>query len=202
MTEHLHKHREKYKFTLIELITVIAVIMVLMGMSVGIFSYVTGRAAEARTRALIAKIEVAVESYKAKYGFYPIFPMTALNSNQKNYFNNTSSASRITAFYLEDSWTAFNSLLTDYEGMKTNESATTTTATTPPTRWLIDAYGGPILYRCPGFFNRNSYDIGSFGADGLSGDGQAISEANMGSSSSTNPPWGKGDDITNFTRKQ
>jgi type II secretory pathway pseudopilin PulG len=195
MPNHLQKRNEKYKFTLIELLTVIAVITVLMGMSIGVFSYVSTRMAEARTRATIAKIESALETYKSKYGMYPTFPLTSFNNKQNDYFD-ASTTSRITAFYLEDSWTGFNSLLPDYEGMKVNDSATTTTATTPPTRWIVDYFGGAILYRCPGYFNRNSYDLGSLGSDGKLGDNNNITDANV------NTYWGKGDDITNFTRKE
>lgn len=185
---------KKYRFTLIELLTVIAVIGVLMGMSIGVFSYVSTRMAEAKTRAIIAKLESALETYKSKYGMYLPFPMTALS--QAKFFSTTNS--RVTAFYLDDTLTSFNVLI-DYEGLKANDSAVKTGTTTP--RWIVDAFGNPIVYRCPGFYNRNSYDLGSMGSDGLPGDGQSQStETNWGYTTNAGV-WGKGDDITNFTRK-
>ncbi|WP_414664388.1 prepilin-type N-terminal cleavage/methylation domain-containing protein [Horticoccus sp. 23ND18S-11] len=58
-------------FTLLELLTVIAVIAILFTLSVGAIRGVKQRAAIARARAEIAALTQALENYKRHYGDYP-----------------------------------------------------------------------------------------------------------------------------------
>ncbi len=58
-------------FTLIELMTVIAIIAVLAGLTIGVSSYANRNAVESRTKAEIRAMETALEAYKADYGGYP-----------------------------------------------------------------------------------------------------------------------------------
>lgn len=58
-------------FTLIELLTVMAIIAILAGLVVGISSIANRNAIESRTRAEIKAMETALETYKADYGAYP-----------------------------------------------------------------------------------------------------------------------------------
>lgn len=58
-------------FTLVELLTVIAIIMILAGIVVGVQRGVYSSQANAKARAEIQAIATAVEQYKAQYGTYP-----------------------------------------------------------------------------------------------------------------------------------
>ena len=58
-------------FTLIELLTVIAVMGILAGLLVGLAPAAMKRARESRVRSELQALEAAIESYKAKYGVYP-----------------------------------------------------------------------------------------------------------------------------------
>ena len=58
-------------FTLIEVITAMAVILILTGLVIQISSYVTNRGSKARATAEIAMLSTACESYKADAGAYP-----------------------------------------------------------------------------------------------------------------------------------
>ena len=58
-------------FTLIELLAVIAIIGVLASLTVGVTALVSRKSKEARTRAELAKIELAIRNYHSKFGFYP-----------------------------------------------------------------------------------------------------------------------------------
>lgn len=58
-------------FTLIELLAVIAIIGILAGITFGIVKGVNERAAIGQTKAELAALSVALESYKRQYGDYP-----------------------------------------------------------------------------------------------------------------------------------
>lgn len=58
-------------FTLIELLTVIAIIAILMSLILSVGGYVQENAARNRAKSEIAAMETAMESYKADNGIYP-----------------------------------------------------------------------------------------------------------------------------------
>lgn len=58
-------------FTLIEVLTVIAIIVVLMGLTVGIAGFARDKGARARAQSEIAALESALERYKIDMGGYP-----------------------------------------------------------------------------------------------------------------------------------
>lgn len=58
-------------FTLLELLTVIAIIGVLAGFVVGLAPLAAGHMREARLRSELAGLVMAIENYKAKFGVYP-----------------------------------------------------------------------------------------------------------------------------------
>ncbi|QYM80113.1 type II secretion system GspH family protein [Horticoccus luteus] len=58
-------------FTLVELLTVIAIIAVLAGITIGAARGVKERAARSRAKGELAAVSVALESYKRQYGDYP-----------------------------------------------------------------------------------------------------------------------------------
>ena len=58
-------------FTLIELLTVIAIIGILSGIAFGVMSGVRNRAAISKARSELITISAALDSYKRQYGDYP-----------------------------------------------------------------------------------------------------------------------------------
>ncbi|HTB63364.1 MAG TPA: prepilin-type N-terminal cleavage/methylation domain-containing protein [Opitutales bacterium] len=68
-----HRPRLAQGYTLVELLTVIAIIAVLAGILLPTVGIVMRKSREARTRVLLGHITDAFESYKTQYGRYPIF---------------------------------------------------------------------------------------------------------------------------------
>jgi len=58
-------------FTLIEVLTVVAIIVVLMGLTLGISGFVQDKAARARAEGEIAAMQSALEQYRIENGGYP-----------------------------------------------------------------------------------------------------------------------------------
>ena len=62
----------KPAFTLLEILTVIAIIAVLASLTLGGMSYYDQKMKYSRTEVLIASIERALEDYKSDNGSYPV----------------------------------------------------------------------------------------------------------------------------------
>ena len=65
------ERRASLAFTLIELLTVMAIIVALAGLTMGVSSYANRKALESRAKAEIRAMELALEAYKADNGAYP-----------------------------------------------------------------------------------------------------------------------------------
>jgi prepilin-type N-terminal cleavage/methylation domain-containing protein len=61
----------KTAFTLIELLAVVVVVLILAALTAGVAGYIQRKSAIASTRAQIAAIEAALESYNGDNGYYP-----------------------------------------------------------------------------------------------------------------------------------
>jgi type II secretion system protein G len=68
-------------FTLIALMTVVAIIAVLIGMVAGIAGYASKKAAMSRAQADMEKIKAAVEEFRAIYGYVPTNSVAHNSSN-------------------------------------------------------------------------------------------------------------------------
>ena len=139
-------------FTLLELLAVFVIIAVLAGAVLGITKYAATNAAVSRTKAEIATMEAALESYKNDNGTYPttltnrVFAYTnspavykALVGGPKQYFT----------------FKPYQILPSTSNGNDTN---------------IIDAFGKPYNYYCyPGAAdqtNQVTFDLWSYGPDG------------------------------------
>ena len=163
-------------FTLVELLTTITILAVLAGIALGVTKLVFTKAHESKNRAVIKMIEIALEQYKTKYGYY---------NNMWQFFdeNFKNSHTKTGQVYVK---------LTDGTGKQM-------TCT-----YVIDAKGNPLIYRCPGLFNTSSFDLGSAGEDGCLGDGGTPINSNMkiediSKNEEDYKKFGQGDDIVNFT---
>jgi general secretion pathway protein G len=135
------------KFTLIEVLMVCALLAFLMAIMVGGYSIAMTKMAEADCISTIQKIATALETYKAKTGYY----IQAASAGQGFYIDKPTNVQDFVDF------------LPDYEKMKK------TSAELHPDgeRYiLVDPYGSNYIYRCPGTHNRMSFDLESAGPDG------------------------------------
>jgi len=188
----------KHFFTLIEILTVAAIIAILAGISVGVIGLISNKNAEARTQATIKALELALGQYKADNGciYMPKGLYEYEGSAPKEL--NKPILLKVTAGIPDN----LNGTLLKYLDQKLLNSASKVDGTV---RYFIDGWGRPLIYRIPGRFNKTGYDLGSVGPDGKVGDGQGDVITATALPSDTGDSYkkyfGQGDDITNFLRK-
>lgn len=211
------KNRKNIRlFTLVEMLTVVGLIAVLMGMTIAIIPMVNRRAANTRTEATLKMIETALANYKTKYGFYPP-TLSGTNVVARPFILDTYTltGSTTASSYFKNNMAQFFDIGASESDARGKMEAFTAPVVTgalssPYSFYFIDAFGMPIIYRCPGYFNRNSYDLGSLGEDKKWGtistavaknDIFAFTAANETTFYTNANGFGKGDDIVNFKRK-
>lgn len=173
----------KHYFTLIEILTVAAIIAILAGISVGVIGLISNKNAEAQTQATIKALELALGQYKTDNG-------TIYIPKGSSYLSRPILIT-VTAGIPNN----LNGTLLKYLDQKLLNSATKVSG---DDRYFIDGWGRPLIYRVPGKFNKTGFDLGSVGPDGKVGDsGTAVEDLN---SASDYAKFGKEDDITNFMR--
>ena len=62
----------KKKFTLVEILSVVAIIAILCGIVFGVSGAIRSRNYEIKTRTMLKQIEVALNECKLKFGYYPV----------------------------------------------------------------------------------------------------------------------------------
>ena len=141
----------KYRFSLIELLTVCSIILILAGIGIGVYSLVQRKMNDSRCKAMIAKMSIALENYKAKTGYY------------------IQAANTASALYIDSYSTAVPPLynLNNEIDIPNNEIGGRTAAMWSRGAWK-DPWDREFRYQCPGTHNRMSFDLYSFGADKLS----------------------------------
>ncbi len=191
-------------FTLVELLTTITILAVLAGIALGVTKLVFTKAHESKNRAVIKMIEIALEQYKTKYGYYP---NSATNANPfvMDIVKLDSSATG-GEILKNNMWQFFDENFKNSH-TKTGQvyvKLTDGTGKQMTCTYVIDAKGNPLIYRCPGLFNTSSFDLGSAGEDGCLGDGGTPINSNMkiediSKNEEDYKKFGQGDDIVNFT---
>ena len=182
---------EKNFFTLIEILTVAAIIAILAGISVGVIGLISNKNAEAQTQATIKALELALGQYKADNGNIYL-PGGSSDLNKPVLLTVTAGIPN-----------NLNGTLLKYLDQKLLNSASIVNGSN---RYFIDGWGRPLIYRIPGRFNKTGFDLGSVGPDGKVGDaqGDVISATALPTDTSTTDKYksyfGQGDDITNFMR--
>ena len=71
----------KKKFTLVEMLSVVAIIAILCGIIFGAVGAIRSRNAEIKTRAMLKQIEIALNECKLKFGYYPKDIVSAKSQN-------------------------------------------------------------------------------------------------------------------------
>jgi len=174
-------------FTLIEILTVAAIIAVLAGISVGVIGLISNKNAEAKTQATIKALELALGQFKADNGhiFVPAGYDIAAPAPVRLIIPKDIPAGSL------------NGTLFKYLDQKLLNSASIVDG---DNRYFIDGWGRPLIFRIPGKFNKTGFDLGSVGSDGKIGDGGTAITNPLPSISDYDSDFGKGDDITNFLR--
>lgn len=189
-------------FTLVELLTTITILAVLAGIALGVTKLVFTKAHESKNQAVIKMIEIALEQYKTKYGYYPNSGTTPVRFILDRVDltidpSTTTDAGKKTKILSNNIWQFF-----DESFKKTYVKQIPTSDSNVFYGYVIDAKGNPLIYRCPGLFNTSSFDLGSAGEDGCLGNGGVQINSNKeieAITASEYEKFGQGDDIVNFT---
>ena len=200
----------KKHFTLTEILVVVFLIGVLTAIGFGMYSYAMNSAKESGTRALLTRLEAALETCNTKFGYIPTTISSGGNVAFKEIqFEIDSDTGTIKSLSFDEDKKVSDDYLKEFlrtidaENLKKNfeKEGSETSAYYV----LVDGWGNKIYYAYPGKFNKTSYDLYSAGADGRMGSsatGAATASALGGASitdfkdSSTNEVLC--DDIFNF----
>ena len=194
--------KKRHTFTLVEILTTIAILAILAGISLGVTKLAFGKAHESKNQALIKMIEVALEQYKSKYGYYPnsgdkprLFTMDMVDLTLAADESDNDKKKRVLT---NNIWQYF-----DEDFKKTFVKQTPLANNDIFYGYVIDAKGNPLIYRCPGIFNTGSFDLGSVGEDGYIGDKvELINQGTKLENIAHYENFGQGDDIVNFTNNE
>ena len=142
--------RGRAGFTMIELLTVITDIMILAALVLGAAAYAGRKADDSRCQAYLQRIKNALEEYKMDYGKYPqqglgAVPYAALFGTPVNpaAFPTGGRPNGDHRPYISETNNVNSSLQ------------------------FMDPWGNYIRYQAPGTHNKNTYDLWSFGPNGV-----------------------------------
>jgi len=138
---------KRHFFTLVELLATIAIIAIVAGIVLGGMNFASRRADEAKTLAIMAEFEMALDAFKHDNGYVP--PCTTATDVQYK----LDGASKVNIVLGADY------LFENAQGRAYMEFGQVTTTG----QNLVDAWGNPLQYQCPGTHNAESYDLWSTG---------------------------------------
>ena len=159
----------RFRFTLVEVLAVVALVSLLAAIGFGAYSYAMNASRESNTKALLKRIEAGLESCRTKYGYYPAstsldlikFKLDSSNLISDVEFNATSESNKTT---LSDEMRKEFLRVVEEESLKKGKTGDFV---------LEDSWGGAIYYRYPGQINKGGFDLIAPGADGGFGSGKA-----------------------------
>lgn len=167
----------KKHFTLTEILVVVFLIGVLTAIGFGMYSYAMNSAKESGTRALLTRLEAALETCNTKFGYIPV-------SKESREFNEIrfkidSDGMIINMTFAKEALPDNTPPSTEEQKKFQKEFLRTIDAENLKKNLqkdgsndyyvLVDGWGNKIYYAYPGKFNKTSYDLYSFGADGRLG---------------------------------
>lgn len=159
----------RFRFTLVEVLAVVALISLLAAIGFGAYSYAMNASRESNSKALFKRIEAGLESCRTKFGYYPVstsldlikFKLDSSNLISDVEFNATSESNKTT---LSDEMRKEFLRVIEEESLKKGKTGDF---------FLEDSWGGKIYYRYPGQINKGGFDLIAPGADGGFGSGKA-----------------------------
>ena len=195
--------RKLYYFSLVEILTVVAIIGILAGITLGVTAYVKTRNREVQTQTTIKMLEMVLEQYKNKYGSYPALngqPNNAIGTNAVFKIPVKPSGKGDLISFFDD---------VAYDGDDISGIKGVNIVRKGDEILICDGWGSPIIYVYPGVFNKTKFDLGSGGANKMLGDdpdskftGTDIPDCGKRNDAggAYRKHFGKVDDITNFKR--
>ena len=192
----------RFRFTLVEVLAVVALISLLAAIGFGAYSYAMNASRESNTKALLKRIEAGLESCRTKFGYYPVSTsFTAISFTLKRDTSLVSAIQFGTDAMSSDYEKEFLRVV-DEESLKKNMiktlNASSESTTTEMSFDLEDSWGGKIYYRYPGQINKGGFDLIAPGADGRFGSGNATTPPTARTSYYSTDNEKVCDDITNF----
>ena len=157
-----HKNsRGSQGFTLIEIITVIAIIMVLAAMTIGGMSYMRDKAAESKTRVFMGAISAALEDYHFDNGEYPQQPDNQVAGGSTKILYKSLYGDEDGDLVPDEGATVYLSLLDPH---KTGPAKQVNVFYWSKYPMLVDGWGRTLRYLSPGEKNPpSSFDLWSAG---------------------------------------
>ena len=142
------------RYTLIEILVVITIMIILAGMTLAAAKFVQKKAMLTRTRTLLESIAAALNQYQSEYGFFPEQADAAEPTLKKAMLDGMLKSNGVK--YL------------DWSGEE---------HTTDASGNCLDPIGEPFYYVCPGNVNPESFDLWSKGWDQKHGNNGAYWQA-------------------------
>lgn len=188
----------RFRFTLVEVLAVVALVSLLAAIGFGAYSYAMNASRESNTKALLKRIEAGLESCRTKYGYYPAsqnfrWILIQLDTSTKLVsgiqFDVSSSETGMSGTSLSDEMRKEFLRVIEEESLKKGQTGDFV---------LEDSWGGAIYYRYPGQINKGGFDLIAPGADGRFGSGNATTPPTARTSYYSTDNEKICDDITNF----
>lgn len=188
----------RFRFTLVEVLAVVALVSLLAAIGFGAYSYAMNASRESNTKALLKRIEAGLESCRTKYGYYPAsqnfrWILIQLDTSTKLVsgiqFDVSSSETGMSGTSLSDEMRKEFLRVIEEESLKKGKTGDFV---------LEDSWGGAIYYRYPGQINKGGFDLIAPGADGRFGSGNATTPPTARTSYYSTDNEKICDDITNF----
>ena len=196
----------RFRFTLVEVLAVVALVSLLAAIGFGAYSYAMNASRESNTKALLKRIEAGLESCRTKYGYYPAsqnFQMimirldTSTNLVSDVQFDVSNSSSSTSGTSLSDEMRMEFLRVVEEESLKKGKTGDFVLEDS----WggaIYYSWGGAIYYRYPGQINRGGFDLIAPGADGRFGSGNETTPPTARTSYYSTDNEKVCDDITNF----
>lgn len=188
----------RFRFTLVEVLAVVALVSLLAAIGFGAYSYAMNASRESNTKALLKRIEAGLESCRTKFGYYPAsqnfrWILIQLDTSTKLVsgiqFDVSSSETGMSGTSLSDEMREEFLRVIEEESLKKGKTGDFV---------LEDSWGGAIYYRYPGQINRGGFDLIAPGADGRFGSGNETTPPTARTSYYSTDNEKVCDDITNF----
>jgi len=165
-----HPCRNEAGFTLVELLTVVAIIMILAGLTVGGLSYFNRKMAEDKTRIQLKLISNGLEAYYFDFGEYPEASPNAGSSGVKD--GETDELYKALFYDTDDDGSNYQNdddqeiYVVEMDPGSSNQGWISGSGTNVK---LIDGFGNEYVYRRldnPSGMRNPDFDLWSVGADG------------------------------------
>ena len=178
-------------FTLIEILAVVALIAILSALGYAGYSYAQHASKESATKALIARVEAALEAAKSKSGFIP-------RSSSFNHIAVTNTSVTIGGITYSDTASGNNKYQAEFaKAFIKAIDLSTMNRFLNSNGYIVDAWGNDLLLRFPGKLKKGGIDIVSPGPDGELACNGASADEESGKFRDEDGDW-ICDDVANF----